>query len=188
MYELVKKGEGFFMGGQRKLVFYGAVSADGYLARENHSLDWLIGTEGEEDTDYASFYESVDTIIMGRKTYDEIMKLFPEEFLYKGKECYVFSRTLTGRTENVRFIHEEPAGFIQALKRQEGKRIWIVGGSDLLHQVLEEKLVDEFIIQVAPVLLGRGIPLFKPGDRETGLKLTDVRRYKQFAELHYEVR
>ncbi len=55
------------MSGQRKLVFYGAVSADGYLARENHSLDWLIGTEGEDGTDYEAFYESVDTIIMAEK-------------------------------------------------------------------------------------------------------------------------
>ncbi|MBY8911469.1 dihydrofolate reductase family protein [Bacillus sp. YC2] len=176
------------MDGQRNLVFYGAVSADGYLARENHSLDWLIGTEGEEDTDYADFYETVDTIIMGRKTYEEILTLLPEEFPYKGKECFVFSRTSTGSNEYVQFIHEDPADFIKALKRQEGKRIWIVGGGELLHPVLEEKLVDEFIIQIAPVLLGRGIPLFKPRDRETRLKLTDVRRYKQFAELHYEVK
>ncbi|QBG57914.1 diacylglycerol kinase [Bacillus amyloliquefaciens] len=176
------------MSGHRKLVFYGAVSTDGYLARENHSLDWLIGTEGEEDTDYADFYESVDTIIMGRKTYEEILVLFPDEFPYKGKECYVFSRTLTGRTEDVRFIQEEPADFIQALKRQDGKRIWIVGGGDLLQPILKEELVDEFIIQIAPVLLGRGIPLFRPGETETALKLTDVRRYKQFAELRYEVR
>ncbi|KXZ20180.1 dihydrofolate reductase family protein [Bacillus nakamurai] len=176
------------MSSQRKLVFYGAISADGYLARENHSLDWLIGTEGEEDTDYADFYESVDTIIMGRKTYEEILVLLPEEFPYKGKECFVFSRTLTGSSEDVQFIHEDAADFIRTLKHQDGKRIWIVGGSELLHPVLEEKLVDEFIIQIAPVLLGRGIPLFKSGDRETRLKLTDVRRYKQFAELHYEVK
>lgn len=107
------------MSSQRKLVFYGAISADGYLARENHSLDWLIGTEGEEDTDYADFYESVDTIIMGRKTYEEILVLLPEEFPYKGKECFVFSRTLTGSSEDVQFIHEDTADFIRRLKRQE---------------------------------------------------------------------
>ncbi len=67
---------------------------------------------------------------MGRKTYEDILVLLPEEFPYKGKECYVFSRTLTGGTEHVRFIHEEPADFIKALKRREGKRIWIVGGSE----------------------------------------------------------
>lgn len=83
----------------------------------------------------------------------------------------MFSRTLTGRTEDVRFIHEEPADFIQALKRQDGKRIWIVGGGDLLQPILKEELVDEFIIQVAPVLLGRGIPLFRPGETETALSL-----------------
>ena len=94
------------------------------------------------------------------------MVLLPEEFPYKGKECYVFSRTLTGCTEHVRFIHEEPADFIKALKRQEGKRIWIVGGSDLLHPVLEEKLVDEFIIQIAPFCSRNFfVQTRRPGDR-----------------------
>lgn len=55
-----------------KLVFYGAISLDGYLARENHSLDWLFGTEGEEETGYQEFYDSVDTILMGRSTMNRL--------------------------------------------------------------------------------------------------------------------
>ena len=65
---------------QRKLLFYGAMSIDGYLAREDHRLDWLIGTEGEEETSYDTFYASVDTLIMGRNTYEQVLQLSPDEF------------------------------------------------------------------------------------------------------------
>ncbi|UYO36100.1 hypothetical protein NF868_02470 [Bacillus zhangzhouensis] len=60
--------------------FYGAMSIDGYLAREDHGLDLLIGTEGEEETSYDHFYASVDTLIMGRHTYEQVLKLSPDEF------------------------------------------------------------------------------------------------------------
>jgi dihydrofolate reductase len=170
----------------RKLVFYGAISLDGYLARENHSLDWLFGTEGEEETGYQDFYDSVDTILMGRSTYDQIAILSPVKFPYEGKACYVFSRTMTGQDEHVSFINEDIAGFTQSLKEQEGKRIWVVGGGEVLKPLL--KLVDEFIIQIAPTIIGKGIPLFVPGDQENKLTLVDVRSFKQFAELHYKAK
>ena len=167
------------------VVFYGAISLDGYMARENHALDWLDGTEGE--TDYQEFYDSVDIILMGRSTYDQIGILSPDKFPYEGKPCYVFSRKLTGSTEHVTFINEDIASFTQSLKAQdENKRIWIVGGGEVLQHLLKAKLVDEFIIQIAPVVIGTGIPLFVPGDQENELTLTDVRRYGQFAELHYQ--
>lgn len=169
-----------------RVLFYGAISVDGYLAREDHSLDWLIGTEGEEDTTYQEFYDSIDIIVMGRKTYEQILILSPDEFPYSGKECYVFSRTMTGSNENVTFINEDVAEFTKSLKNKHGKRIWIVGGGEVLDPILKDKLVDEFIIQIAPRIIGRGIPLFMPGDHENRLKLLDVRRYKQFAEIHYE--
>ncbi|MEH7494255.1 dihydrofolate reductase family protein [Neobacillus niacini] len=174
------------MSKQSKLVFYGAISLDGYLARENHSLDWLFGTEGEEETGYQDFYDSVDIILMGRSTYDQIAILSPEKFPYEGKPCYVFSRTMTGQNEHVTFINEDIAGFTQSLKEQEGKRIWVVGGGEVLQHLLS--LVDEFIIQIAPTIIGKGIPLFVPGDQENKLTLVDIRRYKQFAELHYEAK
>jgi dihydrofolate reductase len=170
------------------LVFYGAVSLDGYLARMNDSLDWLFGTEGEEETGYQEFYDTVDIILMGRSTYDQIAILSPEKFPYEGKPCYVFSRTMTGSTEHVTFINEDIDLFTQSLKEQEGKRIWIVGGGDVLQHLLQAKVVDEFIIQIAPIIIGQGIPLFVPGDQENELTLVDVRRYKQFAELHYHVK
>lgn len=167
------------------IVFYGAISVDGYLARENHALDWLIGTEGENDTNYQEFYDGIDTIVMGRNTYEQILILSPEEFPYEGKRCYVFSRTLTGSTEHVTFINEDIVEFTKSLK---GQRIWVVGGGEILQPLLQAKLVDEWIIQIAPTILGRGIPMFVPGDQENELTLVDVRRYKQFAELHYIAR
>jgi dihydrofolate reductase len=123
---------------------------------------------------------------MGRSTYDQIAILSPEKFPYEGKPCYVFSRTLTGSNEHVTFINEDIAGFTQSLKEQAGKRIWVVGGGEVLQHLL--KLVDEFIIQIAPTIIGKGIPLFVPGDQENKLTLVDVRSFKQFAELHYEAK
>ncbi|MCL6443457.1 MAG: dihydrofolate reductase family protein [Alicyclobacillus sp.] len=174
--------------GRRKLVFYGAVSLDGYLARKDGALDWLFATEGEEDMGYADFYATVDTVLMGRKTYDQILINSPDRFPYKGKECCVFSRTLTGTTSAVQFVNDDIVEFTRWLKSREGKSIWMVGGGEALHPLIRAQLVDEFIIQIAPSIIGRGIPLFLPGDVNFRLLLVDVKRYKQFAELHYVTR
>lgn len=168
-----------------RVLFYGAMSVDGYLAREDHSLDWLIGTEGEEEAGYNEFYNSIDTVVMGRKTYEQIQILSPDEFPYSDKKCYVFSRSLTGTTDFVEFVDADVTSFFQTLKSEAGKRIWIVGGGEILQPLLQEKMVDEFFIQIAPSIIGKGIPLFIPADQQTDLKLLDVRRYKQLAELHY---
>ena len=171
-----------------KLVFYGAISVDGYLARDNDSLDWLLGTEGEGELGYSDFFATVDIILMGRKTYDQILIHMPNEFPYKGKQCYVFSRSKDDSDDYVDFINEDVVSFTKSLKEHAGKRIWIVGGGEVLSPLLQEKLVDEFIIQIAPSIIGRGIPLFIPSERENQLRLIDVRHVKQFAELHYELK
>ena len=176
------------MSKQSRVLFYGAMSVDGYLAREDHSLDWLIGTEGEEDAGINEFINTIDTVLMGRKTYEQIQILSPDEFPYSDKKCYVFSSTLTGPNDFVEFVNEDVTSFIQALKSEEGKRIWVVGGGEILKPLLEAKLVDEFFIQIAPSIIGSGIPLFVPGNHENELKLLDVRRYKQLAEMHYELK
>ncbi|SDQ56769.1 dihydrofolate reductase family protein [Virgibacillus salinus] len=172
-----------------KLVFYGAISIDGYLARDDHSLDWLLGTEGEEEIGYPDFFSTIDIVIMGRKTYDQIMLNLPDDgFPYKGRECYVFSRLLTGSDNNVQYINDDIVNFTNSLKEKRGKRIWIVGGGEVLYPLLQERLVDEFYIQIAPTIMGRGIPLFLPNEKENELKLINVKHCKQFAELHYELK
>lgn len=176
------------MFGNRKLIFYGAISVDGYIARENDSLDWLLGTEGEEEIGYSDFYATVDTVLMGRKTYDQILVQSPDRFPYVGKACYVFSRSVVGSNEVVEFVGGDIVEFTKSLKVRSGQNIWIVGGGEVLHPLIRSRLVDKFIIQIAPSIIGRGIPLFIPGDEDIRLNLLDVRRYQQFAELHYEMK
>jgi len=101
------------------------------------------------------------------------------------KECYVFSTSKQEASDHVAFVNENIVEFINKLKDTEGKNIWIVGGGNLLSDFIKENLIDEFIITVAPTLLGNGIPLFKKQDIETELELKNVHRYNQFVELHY---
>lgn len=170
---------------KRKLLFYGAMSIDGYLAREDHRLDWLIGTEGEEETRYEAFYASVDTLIMGRKTYEQVLKLSPDEFPYEEKTCYIVSRTLQDSHRGTHIIREDILTFIKNLKNEKGQHIWIVGGGELLQPLLKARLVDELFLQIAPVMIGKGIPLFPPTNQESRFSLQEVQQYQQIAEMHF---
>ncbi|WP_213405144.1 dihydrofolate reductase family protein [Bacillus safensis] len=173
------------MSEKRKLLFYGAMSIDGYLAREDHRLDWLIGTEGEEETSYDTFYASVDTLIMGRNTYEQVLQLSPDEFPYERKTCYIMSRTLQDSLEGTHIIREDVLSFVKKLKNETGRNIWIVGGGGLLQSFIKERLVDELFLQIVPVMIGRGIPLFSPADLESKFSLQEVNQYKQIAEMHF---
>lgn len=175
------------MMGQRKLVLYIASSLDGYIATNEHNLDWLFSVEGEGDNGYSKFYEIIDTILIGRVTYDWIIEHENGGFPYKGKECYVFSKTKKEDNEYVNFIYEDIVQFIIDLKNKSGKNIWLVGGGELIGTFIKEKLVDELIITIAPSLLGKGIPLFKNNDFQTSLTLKSINRFNQFVELYYEV-
>lgn len=172
---------------QRKLVLFIASSLDGYIATEEHSLDWLFAVEGEGDNGYSKFYDTVDTILIGRITYDWIMEYEAGNFPYKGKQCYVFSKAEKENTQDVTFIHGDVLRFTEGLKNKNGKNIWLVGGGNLLDTFLKEKLVDEIIITISPVILGSGIPLFRNNDFQTNLSLISINRFNQFVELHYEV-
>ncbi|WP_277587040.1 dihydrofolate reductase family protein [Psychrobacillus antarcticus] len=171
----------------RKLVLFIATSLDGYIATEDDSLEWLFKVDGEGDNGYSDFYETVDTVIMGRRTYDWLLEQELESFPYEGKECYVFSRTVNQDNENVKFFSGDVVDFTNLLKNKEGKNIWVMGGGDLIHSFIKEKLVDELIITVSPVIIGKGIPLFQEVEFETELTLKSVQRFNQFAGLHYEV-
>lgn len=169
----------------RNTVLYIAASLDGFIAREDGSIDWLEVAEGDGDNGYRAFYETIDTIIMGNKTYQHT-KILTDDFPYKGKQCFVFSRQKEIQDENVHFINEEIPSFLQKLKEQDGSKIWIVGGAVLLDAFMKADLVDEFIISIIPINLGKGIPLFKTNNPEVQLKLTHIQQYGQIAQLHYK--
>ena len=176
------------MSKKRNLVLFIASSLDGYIATKDDSLEWLFNVEGEGDNGFTEFYETVDTILLGKRTYDWIMEHETEEYPYKNKECYVFTRSSIEDTDNVKFINEDVTKFVNKLKKQDGKNIWIVGGGELLHSFFEEKLIDEIIVTIAPTILGNGIPLFKEGDYQLDLTLKSTNNFNQFVELHYVVK
>ncbi len=185
---ILNLNKGDLMSNQRNLVLFTATSLDGYIATKSDTLDWLFAVEGEDDNGFSAFYETVDTVIMGRRTYDWIMENMQEDFPYKDKACYVFSRSATEGNDDVKFVSDEIVGFTNTLKNQQGKNIWLVGGGELLHSFLKEKLVDELILTVAPTLIGNGIPLFKEGDYHSEFSLKGIQRFNQFVELHYEMK
>lgn len=176
------------MSNNRKLVLFIATSLDGYIATEDDSLEWLFKIEGEGDNGYSEFFSTVDTILIGRRTYDWIIDKEKGEFPYKNKKCYVFSKSEKGNNENVEFINQDVVEFTNKIKTLDGGNIWLVGGGNLLKSFIKERLVDEFIITVSPILIGSGIPLFNKNDFELELKLKDVKRFNQFVQLHYEVK
>ena len=172
----------------RKLVLYIAVSLDGYIATSEHGMDWLFSIEGEGDNGFAKFYDTVDTVLIGRTTYDWILQQEKTvDKIYNDKKCYVFTRTKRLANKHIVFIHKDAAKFVKELKQKDGKNIWVVGGGKLLQVFMKEKLVDELFITIAPIILGKGIPLFRDNDFQTHLSLININRYNQFAELHYEV-
>ncbi|PIC87064.1 hypothetical protein CSV72_03530 [Sporosarcina sp. P20a] len=172
---------------QRKLVLFIAQSLDGYIATKDDSLEWLFKVEGEGDNGYSEFFETINTVLMGKRTYDWVMEQEKGQFPYSNKNCYVFSRSSLTDTKDVTFINGDIVNFTNNLRIEEGKDIWIVGGGDILHTFLKEKLVDELIVTVAPTIIGEGIPLFKPDDYKLDLSLRGTRTFNQFVELHYTV-
>ncbi|MGB0177799.1 MAG: dihydrofolate reductase family protein [Owenweeksia sp.] len=143
-----------------KVSLYIAASLDGYIAKLDGSIKWLEEFPNPEGSDfgYADFLEEVDTILMGGKTYRQVLTF--GEWPYRNKECYVFSRSATmERDANVIFVKDDIAGFVRELKSRNGKVIWLVGGGEVNNILLCQGLVDEIILTCVPVLLGAGISI-----------------------------
>ena len=169
----------------RKVVVYIGISLDGYIATKDDSLEWLLNTQGSGDNGFGEFYDTVDTIIMGRRTYDWIMEQENGHFPYFGKECYVYTTQKLPDNEYVKFTSQSPDELIAGLTDGE-KKIWIVGGSRVIDLVRKQNLVDEYILNISPVILGDGIPLFCEGER-ANLVFDRSRVFGQFLEASYHV-
>ncbi len=164
----------------RKLTLFIACSLDGYIAREDGGVDWLFT---DADYGYRRFFRSIDTMLMGRKTYEKALELGDRS--YGEKRWIVFSRRKMRGPEAVSF-ERDPVAAARRLKRGKGKGIWLVGGSQLLSALLEAGLVDEMMIFVHPIILGKGIPLFRTLS-ERKLKLSGSKRFRSgLVLLHYE--
>ena len=150
----------------KKIKLYIAVSLDGYIARTDGSLEWIAEMHHTKRADHGfnELMESVDTVIMGGKTYHEFIG-YQVEWPYKDKTTYVISHhdTNLNETDHVIFLTDDVFKRITALKKEEGKDIWLVGGGKLISMLLNWDLIDEMQIYYVPVILGDGVALF--GDK-----------------------
>ncbi|TCI60796.1 dihydrofolate reductase family protein [Exiguobacterium sp. SH3S1] len=168
------------------VVVYIAMSLDGKIARTNDQLDWLFEIEGEGDNGYADFFKTVGAVIMGRKTYEEVLRLEDNHYPYANIPNYILTRSPDREAEHVTFTDEPIEQLIERLKQDVDGDIWIVGGGEVIKAAMEHDLIDSYEIAIAPVVLGEGIPLFPEGTNETKLKLTRQRASGQFVMVTYE--
>ena len=159
----------------RKVTFGVANSLDNYIARKDQGVDWILSSE-EAATAMKEFWDKIDVVVVGRKTYEPVMnsgKAWPS---YPGVKTYVFSRTIGESLDTgVQIISEDAAEFVRKLKSQEGKGIFVMGGGELAKSLFGAKVIDEIRLSIHPVLLGSGTPLFLPMERQIDLELLDCK-------------
>lgn len=163
------------------IFFYGCITLDGYLAGKDHSLDWLHQCGATEETGYDEFYRRMDVAIMGRRTFRVIDGAEHPESVYPTTQNYVFTHRAHPPRAGFQFVSGSVVEFAGGLGRD--KNVWVVGGNTILAPLLDADMVDSMIVQIAPVLLGAGVPLFTQKESLRRFRLDGVKQYGQFAEL-----
>lgn len=172
----------------RKVILYISMSLDGFIATEDDDLSWLSMVEQEgEDYGYAAFNETVDTYIVGRKTYDTVLKLTGGVFpAGKEHECYVITRQTKAPENGVTFYNGDVEALILQLKQQNGKNIYCDGGGQIVQLLMQKDLIDEYIISIIPIMLGAGKRLFLGATPTILLKAKSVKQFETgLVQLHY---
>lgn len=173
----------------RRLSLFIATSLDGYIAKPNDDLSFLKIVEKEgQDYGYAEFTENIDTIILGRKTYDWVLREIGTSHYDNGKrKVYVITRTERPGVGNTQFYTGNLIHLVQQLKSENGKNIYCDGGAEIVNELLKSDLIDEFIISIVPVLVGNGTRLFKDGRPEQILELVHSETFDTgLIQLHYK--
>ncbi len=162
----------------RKVTFGVANSLDNYIARKDGAIDWILGGE-EAASMMTEFWKTLDTVVIGRKTYEPVLKSGTPFPTYPGVKNYVLSHTLKESPDkNVQIIGEDAAEFVRKLKAEEGKDIFVMGGGLLAKPLFEANLIDEITVNIHPVLLGSGIPLFHEMSHQIDLELIECKPFK----------
>ena len=163
------------------------MSLDGFIAGSNDNLDFLSIVEKEgEDYGYNDFIKSVDTIIIGRKTYEKVISM-GYYYPHTEKDVYIITRTRRPDIGTFKFYSGSLAGLIEHLKNKQGKDIYCDGGAEIVNELLKSDLIDELIISVIPILLGNGVRLFQEGRPEQKLDLIYSKSFeKGLVQLHYK--
>lgn len=177
------------MTNRRKIIVHIAASADGYIARADDDLDWLTSRPAPEGFyGMNAFMKTVDTLLLGRKTYEVSLRL-GGKFDAKTKTV-VFSRQAPPADvpPGVEFERGDVGDVVRRLREQPGKDIWLMGGGELIASFLDAQAIDEFVVSVVPVFIGDGIPLIARRHRHVRLELQSVERFDDgLVQLHYLV-
>lgn len=177
----------------RKIIYHIATTVDGFIAHENGSLEGLL-MEGDHVPDFLeSIKNDYDATIMGKNTYEFGFKFGAKpgepSFSQFGLKNYIFAENASYPAHpDIEYIAEKQAVYVKNLKETQGKDIWLMGGATLAHFLLQEKLIDELILKVNPVIFTNGLSLFKGNDIEVKLKNLRVKSYPNDAALlHYDI-
>ncbi len=172
----------------RKLSLFIATSLDGYIAKPNDDLSFLKLVEKVgEDYGYAEFTANIDTIILGRKTYDYVLKEIGSSHYDNGqRDVYVITRTERPSVGRTTFYTGKLNELVQRLKSESGKNIYCDGGAEIINELLRNDVIDEFIISIIPILVGNGTRLFQDGRPEQQLELLNTKTFDTgLIQLHY---
>lgn len=165
------------------------MSIDGYIAKPNDDLSFLSIVEKEgEDHGYNDFVSSIDTVILGRKTYDWVMQQVGS-FPHADKNAYVITRTPKPSVGKTVFYTGGLTTLVSQLKSEPGKSIFCDGGAEVVNELLQHQLIDELIISVIPIMVGNGTRLFKDGRPEQRWMLVNTKPFETgLVQLHYKKR
>lgn len=173
----------------RKLSLFIATSLDGYIAKPNDDLSFLQLVEKEgEDYGYAAFADTIDTIILGRKTYDYVVREIGSTHYDNGtRNVFVITRTEKPGIGRTTFYTGNLITLVQRLKSENGKNIYCDGGAEVINELLRSDLIDELIISIIPILVGNGTKLFQDNRPEQELEFVSSKSFETgLVQLHYK--
>ena len=169
----------------RRIRYAVAMSLDAYIAGPDGASDWIIM---DPEIDFGEMFDRFDTILMGRRTFEDAIArggLGP----LPGMKIVVVSRTIRPEDHpGITIIADRPEETLARLREEPGKDIWLFGGGSLFRSLLDARLVDAVEVAIIPVLLGGGTPLLPPPARQAKLRLVGSRAYKTgIMSLEYAV-
>lgn len=171
----------------RKIIAYLATSVDGFIARPDGDVSWLDRPRPADEYGLPAFLRSIDTVIMGRTTFEAGQKIGGT--LVEGKRNIVLSRSVPSYgIPGATVENAPPLQLVNRLREEKGSDVWLMGGAQVFSSFLADAALDELIVHVVPVLIGTGIPLLDARPREVELKLRSTRRFADgVVRLHYDV-
>lgn len=175
----------------RKVILFIAETLDGYIAKTDGSINFLLDndfTSGEtKDREYEKLAKRIDTVVMGRKTYDQVAnELAPDNYPYADFENYILTRREGNDVANIHFVDGDVVDLVKGLKKESSKKdIWIIGGSSIIAPLVNADLIDIYEIGIIPIVLGKGIPLFSEETKFKELNLESVKKINGISYLEY---